>query len=50
MAISPEIDGIVVLPIPDPPVEAGNGHLEELAPAKDTGGLPASGWLNSCHR
>src|SRR5437879_58905 len=36
MAISPEIDGIVVLPIPDPPVEAGNGHLEELAPATES--------------
>ncbi len=31
MSINPEVDGIVVLPIPDPPVHAGNGHLEEVA-------------------
>jgi len=41
MAISPEIDGIVVLPIPDPPVEAGNGHLEEFAPATESAAAEA---------
>ncbi len=31
MSINAEVDGIVVLPIPDP-LHAGNGHLEEVAP------------------
>ena len=33
MAINPEVDAIVVLPVPDPPVAAGNGHLEAIAAA-----------------
>jgi hypothetical protein len=39
MSINPEVDGIVVLPVPDEPVEAGNGHAwpasVELAPAAE---------------
>jgi len=33
MAINPEVDAIVVLPVPDQAANAGNGHLEEAAPA-----------------